>query len=59
MVLIAKNGAIYFVEANPTILWGEIVATIVITLFGTAVFAIQVYRLGEKRRADMKRRADK
>ncbi len=52
MAIIAKNGAIYFVEANPVILWAEIIGTILITLFATAVFAIQVYRMGEKRRGD-------
>ena len=49
MVLIAANGAIYFVEENPMILWGEIVVTVIIILFATAVFAIQVYRMGERR----------
>ena len=56
MVLIAKNGAIYFIETNAVILWAEIVATTLITLFATAVFAIQLYRLGERRRGDARRR---
>ncbi len=54
MALIAANGAIYFVEANRIILWVEIVVTVLITLFATAVFAIQLYRLGERRRGDDK-----
>ena len=52
MVLIAKHGEVYFVEANPTILYGEIVATALITLFATTVFILQWKRLGEKRRTD-------
>ncbi len=52
MAIIAKNGSIYFVESNHLILWIEIVGTLLITLFATAVFAIQVYRMGEKRRDD-------
>jgi len=51
-VMIAANGEVYFVEDNSAILWIEIVVTILICLFGTAVFAIQVYRLGERRRSD-------
>ncbi len=53
MSLIAVNGAIYFVEANPLILWAEIAATALITLFATAVFTLQIYRLGERRRGDV------
>ncbi len=52
MVLIATNGRIYFIEGNPAILFAEIAATGLITLFATAVFAIQIYRLGERRRGD-------
>jgi uncharacterized BrkB/YihY/UPF0761 family membrane protein len=52
MALIAKNGAIYFVESNPIVLWAEIGVTALITLFATAVFAIEIYRLGERRRGD-------
>jgi membrane protein implicated in regulation of membrane protease activity len=57
MVIIAANGAIYFVEAKPVILWAEISATALITLFATAVFALQLYRLGERRKGD--RRQDR
>ena len=52
MVLIAKYGELYFVEANPTILYGEIVATALITLFAAIVFILQWKILGEKRRID-------
>jgi hypothetical protein len=55
MVLIAKDGAVYFVEGNSTILWAEIGITTLITLFATAVFAIEVYRLGERRKGDERR----
>lgn len=52
MVLIAKYGELRFVEANPKILYGEIVATALITLFAIIVFALQWKRLGEKRGTD-------
>ncbi len=58
MVLIATDGAIYFVEKNSAILWGEIAATVLITLFATAVLAIQIYRLGERRRGDERKTGD-
>lgn len=50
MVLIARYGEIYFVETNPIVLYGEIVATVLITLFAVIVFALQCKRLGERRR---------
>jgi membrane protein YdbS with pleckstrin-like domain len=52
MALIAANGAVYFVEANPVILWIEIAVTVLISLFGLVVFAMQLRRLGERRRSD-------
>ena len=52
MMLIAKYGELRFVEANPIILYGEIVATALITLFAATVFILQWKRLGEKRRTD-------
>ena len=62
MTLIAANGSVYFIENNQVILWIEIIASVLISLFGTAVFALQVYRLGERRRSDdirnERRRAD-
>ncbi len=50
MVIIAVHDSAYFVETNPIILWGEIAATVLITLFAVGVFAIQLSRLGERRR---------
>ena len=52
MVLIAKYGEVHFVEANPMILYGEIGATALITLFAAIVFILQWKRLGEERRTD-------
>ena len=54
MVIIARYGEIHFVEENTIILYGEIVATALITLFAIIVFALQWKKLGEKRRADDK-----
>jgi ABC-type nickel/cobalt efflux system permease component RcnA len=59
MVLIAKHGKVYFTEANPVILYGEITATIIITLFAATVFILQVIRLGERRKSDDAKRGDK
>ena len=50
--LIAKTGAIYFVEKNPVILYGEIAVTVLVTLFAIVMFALQYKRLGERRRSD-------
>jgi hypothetical protein len=55
-VLIAKYGQIFFVEANPVVLHGEIGATVVIILFGLAVFVLQCKRLGERRGDDDRER---
>ena len=58
MVIIAKVGEVYFVEENPMILYGEITATVIVTLFAIIMFALQYKRLGEKRRGDDKERDD-
>jgi len=54
MVIILANGSVYFVEKNPFILWGEIIATVLIILIATCVLVMQIQRLGERRRADDK-----
>lgn len=51
-IIIARNGSAYFIEDNPWILWGEIIATILITVFGIYVFAVQYRRLKERRGDD-------
>lgn len=48
MFLIAKHGQIYFIEANPVVSYGEIAATIIITLLAITVFILQWKRLVEK-----------
>ena len=52
MSLIAVNGSVYFVERNQFVLWLEISISIVICLFGIAVFAMQLRRLTERRNGD-------
>ncbi len=54
MLTITANGSISFVENNPLVLWGEITATALITLFAIRVFALQIVRLGERRRSEDK-----
>ena len=56
MIIIAVNGSAYFVENNNAILWGEISASVLITLFAISILVIQIQRLGERRRGD--RRGD-
>lgn len=56
MVLIAKNGKVYFVESNPVVLYGEIAATAMITIFAIIIFVLQLKRLGERRREDSRER---
>jgi hypothetical protein len=55
MLFIASNGLVRFVEDNDTILFIEILLTIIIASFGTTVFFIQLRRLGERRSLDYQR----
>ena len=55
MIIVAANGRVYFVEDNAAVLWMEISITVLICLFGIAVFAMQLRRLGERRRSDATR----
>ena len=54
MIVVAANGSIYFIETSLLVLWAEISLVAVITLFATAVFSLEIYRLGERRKADRK-----
>ena len=45
MLLIEINGAVYFVEKEPAILWTEIIATAIIIIFGGIVLVMQSKRL--------------
>jgi hypothetical protein len=52
MIVIAIYGSVYFIERDSLVLWLEIIASIVITLFAVFVLTIQIRRLGERRRDD-------
>ena len=52
MVLIAAYGSVYFMEENPLVLWGELAAVIIISIFATYVLVVQLQRLGERRTGD-------
>lgn len=52
MVIIATYGSVYFIERDPFILWAEIGASAIIMIFAIYVLAIQIRRLGERRRND-------
>jgi len=55
MILIARWGSVYFIEKNSSILWAEIAASLLITLFAIYVLVRQIQRLGERRREDRRR----
>ena len=52
MITIAVYGSVYFVENNPLILWAEITASLLITVFAILILVLQIQRLGERRRTD-------
>ena len=52
MVIVAVYGAAYFVENNHFILYAEIVAPVLITLFAIYILILQIKRLGERRGTD-------
>ncbi len=56
MIVIAAYGAVYFIERDPLILWIEISASLIITLFAVFVLTMQIRRLSERRRDDRDRR---
>jgi ABC-type nickel/cobalt efflux system permease component RcnA len=55
MIYIASCGAVYFIEKNSAILWVEIAASLLITIFAIYVLVRQIQRLGERRREDRSR----
>jgi uncharacterized membrane protein YbhN (UPF0104 family) len=57
MVIIAIDGSAYFVENNPLILWSEITASLLITIFAIFILITQIKRLGERRRTDRRGQA--
>ena len=52
MVVIAVYGSVYFIQREPLVLWIEISASAIITLFAVFVLTIQIRRLSERRRSD-------
>ncbi len=52
MLIIARNGSVRFIESNPGILIAEIIVLAFISLFGIAIFILQILRLREKRKGD-------
>lgn len=52
MIVIAVYGAVYFIERDPLMIWIEISASALITLFAIFVLVMQIRRLGERRRND-------
>jgi len=52
MIVIAIYGAVYFIDRDPLMLWIEISASAIITLFAVFVLTLQIRRLSERRRND-------
>ena len=52
MIAIAIYGAVYFIERESAMLWIEIIASALITLFAIVVLILQIRRLSERRRND-------
>jgi uncharacterized membrane protein YbhN (UPF0104 family) len=52
MVIIAVDGAAYFVENNHFILWAEIIGSVLITVFAIFILVSQIHRLSERRNTD-------
>jgi hypothetical protein len=59
MTIIAVNKSVLFVERSPWILWGEIIAALIIIMFGTFTLVLQIQRLGERRDVEKVREATK
>ena len=55
MILIAVNGSVFFIEGNSAILWAEISASLLITIYAIYVLVRQIQRLSERRREDRRR----
>jgi ABC-type nickel/cobalt efflux system permease component RcnA len=49
LILIAQHGGLYSVETNPLILYGEIVATVLIIIFALFVIYLEIVRMRTKR----------
>lgn len=52
LTLIAVWGEVRFTETNAGILYAEIAATVLVTVFAVVVFVMQYRRLNEKRTGD-------
>jgi len=52
MIIIAREGAAYFIEKNRLILYGEITGVALILIFAVYVLVTELRRLSERRGAD-------
>ena len=52
MIIIAREGAAYFIEKNTFILYGEITGVALILIFAVFVLVNELRRLNERRGAD-------
>jgi len=52
MIIIARDGAAYFIEKNRLILYGEITGVALILIFAVYVLVTEIRRLSERRGVD-------
>jgi hypothetical protein len=52
LLFIARYGQVFFSELNHYILYGEIIGTLLISIFAALVFINQWKRMSERRRSD-------
>lgn len=52
LILIAQHGGVYSIEANPLVLYSEIVAIFLIILFAFFVIYLEVIRMRSRRRTE-------
>jgi uncharacterized membrane protein YcjF (UPF0283 family) len=55
LILIAQHGHLYSIESNPWILYGEIVATVLIIIFAFVVICFEIVRMRQKRNSDRRK----
>ena len=56
LILIAQHGHLYSIESNPWILYGEIVATVLIILYAFFVIYFEIVRMRQKRNSDRRKK---
>lgn len=56
LIMIAQNGGVFAIEQNAWVLYGEIVATVVICFFAVFVVVMEIRRMGLRRQGEVDQR---